>query len=63
MTKNQKLFLQAYGILLITCIILMLMANFLDPVTREVVLPVAADGFKIVLGALIGALSSMFGKK
>jgi hypothetical protein len=41
----------------------MLTSEFLGPATREQLLPVATDGFKMVLGALIGALSSMLGTK
>ena len=63
MTKNQTRFLGAYGILLIICIVLMVSSEFLSPVIREAILPVASDGFKMVLGALIGAISSMLGTK
>jgi hypothetical protein len=61
MTKAQRMFLYFYGSLLIICILLMLVAEAFGPVTGQTVLPVAADGFKTVLGALLGALSAMLG--
>lgn len=63
MTKTQIRFIIAYGALLLTCIVLMVGSEVLGPATREQILPVATDGFKTVLGALIGALSSMLGTK
>jgi hypothetical protein len=61
MTKMQRTFLYAYGCLLVICIVLMLAAEAFGPITGQTVLPIAADGFKTVLGALLGALSAMLG--
>lgn len=63
MTKTQTRFITAYAVLLFVCILLMLATEMLGPTGREQILPVATDGFKMVLGALIGALSSMLGTK
>jgi hypothetical protein len=63
MTKPQKHFLYFYVGLLLVCIALMLMAEGFGPITGQTVLPIAADGFKTVLGALLGAISAMLGSQ
>jgi len=60
-TKQQKSFLVVYFILLGLCAALLIFSNYLDFAVRDVVLPIAADGFKLVLGAIVGALSAMLG--
>lgn len=61
MTRSQKQFLFAYALLLSLCVVLLGASQFMSPVVRGDVLPIAADGFKTVLGATIGALSAMIG--
>ena len=59
LTRFQKSILLIYFALLLTCIALLVGSEFLGPATRKEVLPIAADGFKLVLGALIGTLSTL----
>jgi hypothetical protein len=40
-------------------VILLLVSSQLEPVAQERLLPIAADAFKTILGAAIGALSTM----
>ncbi len=61
MTRQQKAFLMVYFVLLIICAGLLILSNYLDFEVRDVLLPIAADGFKLVLGAIIGTISAMFG--
>lgn len=61
MTKKQVAFISVYFLLLVICAALLIASNFLDFESRDVVMPIAADGFKLVLGALVGALSAMLG--
>jgi hypothetical protein len=59
MTKAQRSFLWFYVGLLLLCAVLMLGAEAFGPITGQTVLPVAADGFKTTLGALLGSISIM----
>jgi hypothetical protein len=43
------------------CLAIMVAANWLGPRTRDSMLLVATDSFKIVLAALVGALSAILG--
>lgn len=61
MTNKQVAFISVYLILLLICGGLLVGSNYLDFESRDVVMPIAADGFKLVLGAMIGALSAMLG--
>jgi hypothetical protein len=61
MTSVQKAALAIYGVLLAACICLIILADFLGPTVRTSLLPVATEGFKLVLAALIGAVSTVFG--
>ena len=61
MTAVQKSALIVYFVLLLLCVALIISAQFLDPVVRTSLLPIASDGFKIVLAALIGAVSAVLG--
>lgn len=61
MTNRQLYFLVTYFILLIVCLGLLITADSLSFRSREIVMPIAADSFKLVLGAIIGALSTMLG--
>lgn len=63
MTGRQKQVLVVYGLLLLSCGALLLIANVLDPAARSVLLPTASDGFKTVLAAFVGALSAMLGDR
>jgi hypothetical protein len=61
MTSIQKAALAIYGALLATCIGLIILADFLGPTVRASLLPLATEGFKLVLAALIGAVSTLLG--
>ena len=63
MSSFQKSILMVYFVLFFTCIALLVGSEFLGPKARETVLPIASDGFKLVLGALIGTLSTLFSSK
>jgi hypothetical protein len=62
MTRVQKTALVIYGALLAACVCLIVLADFLGPVVRASLLPAATEGFKLVLAALIGALSTVLGR-
>jgi len=49
--------------LLLLCVAMIVGSEFVGPTLREQMLPVALDGFKTVLGAIIGALSAIIGVK
>ena len=61
MNATQRFSLGVFIGLLLLCASLMVGANFLGAITRESVLPIATDGFKTVLGALVGVLSTFLG--
>jgi len=61
MSRQQKIALAIYINLLLLCVVLIVLAEFLGPAVRASLLPVAVEGFKIVLAALVGALSAMLG--
>jgi hypothetical protein len=63
MPPSQRSVIALYFALLLICVALMLGSNLLRPVVSETVLPLAGDGFKTVLGALVGALSVMVGER
>lgn len=61
MQTSQKGFIALYIGLLLFCAALIVVSNFVDPTVQAALLPVCSDGFKTVLGALLGALSVMLG--
>jgi hypothetical protein len=61
MTKTQKTALALYLFLLLLCLSSLVVADFLGPIMRDTIKSVAGDGFKLVLGAVIGALSAILG--
>ena len=61
MRNKLILIITSYFVLLLLCTTLLIVSNFLNPQLHEVVMAIAAGGFKLVLGALIGALSAMLG--
>ena len=61
MTGQQKVALSIFGGLLILCGALIISADFMGPIVRSSLLPVASEGFKIILGAMVGALSAILG--
>ncbi len=61
MTSTQKLAVGIFLLLLFLCGGLLIAAEFLGPTVREALLPIAGDGFKVVIGALVGALSAILG--
>ncbi len=61
MTKQQKGFIVIYFILLAMCGGLLVGSDFLSLAARDAILPIASDGFTLVLGAIVGALSAMLG--
>jgi hypothetical protein len=58
---NQWVVVTLFGALLLGCGALLISVDFLGPTAQEAVGAVAKDGFKTVLGALIGALSAIMG--
>jgi ABC-type transport system involved in multi-copper enzyme maturation permease subunit len=60
-TNKQIAFVVVYFLLLLICAALLIISNLLDFESRDVLMPIAADGFKLVLGAMVGALSAMLG--
>jgi hypothetical protein len=63
MSPSQRFFLALYVGLLLLCAALLVISNFLDPTVRSTLLPISSDGFKTVLGALLGAISVMLGNR
>jgi hypothetical protein len=63
MTPSQRFFVALYVVLLLMCSVLIVISDFLSPTVRASLLPIASDGFKTVLGALLGAISVMLGTK
>jgi hypothetical protein len=63
MSTAQMVVLGAYFVLLILCIGMFVGAEFAGPTMRETIGPLASEGFKTVLGALIGSLSILLGGK
>ena len=63
MNPSQQLFVAIYVGLLLVCAALIVVSDFLSPTVRISLLPIASDGFKTVLGALLGAISVMLGVK
>jgi threonine/homoserine efflux transporter RhtA len=61
MNSIQKSALIVYFSLLLICVSLMICAEFLGPTVRSSILSVATEGFKIVLAALVGAVSVVLG--
>lgn len=61
MNSAQRTFLGAYLLLLFVCGGLLLLSEVFGPAVRQAVIPVASDGFKTTLGAVLGALSVMLG--
>jgi hypothetical protein len=63
MTLSQRFFIALYVGLLLLCGALLVLSDLLSPTVRAALLPVSSDGFKTVLGALLGAISVMVGQK
>ena len=63
LTSSQKFLLGLYLLLLLLCTALIIIADFLSPTVRASLLPISTDGFKTVLGAVLGALSVLLGVK
>jgi hypothetical protein len=63
MSRGQTLVLGAYGALLLVCVALLLGAEFVGPSMRQTISPLAVEGFKTVLGAIVGSLSMLMGLK
>lgn len=61
MSGLQKFALGVYLALLLLCVGLIVGAEFVGPTVRASLLPVAVEGFKLVLAALVGALSALLG--
>jgi hypothetical protein len=60
-TKGQRIIIAIYVGVLVLCAALLVAAEFVGPVTRQSLLPLASEGFKTVLAALVGALSTLLG--
>lgn len=63
MTGRQLLVLSIYGALLLLCVALFVIADLVGPAVREAMRPVAVEGFRTVLTALVGALSVLLATK
>ena len=63
MARAHRLAIFLYLTLLALCVCLIVISDQLGPSTAATLLPVATDGFKTVLGALVGALSAILGVK
>lgn len=61
MTRRQWAAIGLYVTLILLCAGLLLTADFVGPVVRESLLPVAAEGFRTSLAAFVGALSVLVG--
>ena len=63
MSKTQRLVVVVFVGLLLLCTTIMIASNFLGPVAEDAILPIATDGFKTILGALVGSISTLLGQK
>jgi hypothetical protein len=61
MSQQQKIALSVYAALLLLCVCLIIGSEFLGPTVRASLLPVSVESFKLVLAALVGAISAMLG--
>ena len=61
MTNQQKFCLVLYFALLIICVALFILSDMLSLEARTTVISIAADGFKLVIGAIVGTLSAIIG--
>jgi hypothetical protein len=61
MNKRQRLAVMIYIALTLLCASMFVLAEFVGPSVRESLRPVAAEGFRTVLTAFIGALSVLMG--
>lgn len=61
MSSIQRAALAIYFVMLIICILLVVSSEYLGPTVRGALLPVATEGIKLVLAALIGAVSAILG--
>lgn len=50
-----------YFFLMIICVLLLLVSDNFSLSVRDAILPMASEGFKLVLAALIGAISAVIG--
>jgi hypothetical protein len=60
-SQQQRIALGVYVGLLLLCVVLIVGAEFLGPTVRASLLPIAVEGFKMVLAALVGAISALLG--
>lgn len=60
-SKRERTILLLYFLILGLCGLAFVIADSLSPTSQDTLLPYAGDGFKITLGALLGALSAMLG--
>ena len=61
MTSTQKICLTLYFVLLFLCVTMFVASNFFSFEARTAAISLASDGFKLVLGAIVGTLSAMIG--
>jgi hypothetical protein len=62
MTRTQVLAIATYILLLLMCGALFAVGDKLSLTARDALLPIATESFKVVLGALIGAISAVLGR-
>lgn len=61
MNSRQRFVVSVFGLLIIFCTLMVVVGNFLGPHAGVGLVTVAAEGFKISVAALVGALSAMLG--
>lgn len=63
MSRNQLIIISLYFVLLALCGGMLLLSDTLSFAVRDAIIPVASEGFKLVLGATVGAISAILGVK
>lgn len=63
MSKVHVAAITLYFLLLAMCIGLLLIGDTLSIATRDAVIPLASEGFKVVIGAIVGTISTLLGVK
>jgi len=61
--RAQLFWISLYFALLLICGSMLILSDLLSLRARDAIIPIAADGFKLVLGATVGAISAVLGVK
>jgi hypothetical protein len=59
MNRFQIMVLGCWGLLLLVVVVLMVLAEFVGPSVRSAMLPVTANALEFVLGAIVGAITTL----